>query len=100
MQRIAEQDERGVRRAGFGGSEAGDPAAVRLAADDDPRLARHHRVEGRDRVFRPAFGQVDRRGGDAAGLESVDIRCHAGGRPRGSVPQKTAEFHPKSVAVR
>ena len=38
--------------------------------------------------------------GDAAGGESVDIRCHAGSRPRRSVPQITAEFHLHSLAVR
>jgi len=33
MERVAEQDERGVGRVRFGGGEAGDPAAERMAAD-------------------------------------------------------------------
>ena len=35
MQRIAEQDERGVRRTGLGGGQARDATAVRVAADGD-----------------------------------------------------------------
>src|SRR4029078_2488611 len=35
MERVAEQDERGIVRVGLGGGKAGDAAAVRLAADGD-----------------------------------------------------------------
>ena len=66
MERVAEQDERGIRRIRLGGGEAGDAAAVRVAADRDIRGRRHHEMEGGQRVLGLALGEVDGRGGHAA----------------------------------
>ena len=97
VERVAEADQRAVRRVRLGGGQARDPAAVRVAADRDVGLRRHGEVERRHRVLGLPARQVDRGRGDAAGAQALDERGHAGRRPAGAVSQVAAQAHGVSV---
>ena len=99
VERVAEQDERGVGRIRFRGGEAGDAAAERVAADRHVRGRRHHEMEGGQRILGLALGQIDGRGGHAACSQPADEGGHAGRRPAGAVSEIAAKAHRDSVAA-
>ena len=93
MERVAEQDEGGIRRCGLGRREAGHPPAVRVAADGDIGIGQDHQVERRYGILGLAFGQVDGNGVDAARAKTVHERRHARRRAARAVPQVTTKAH-------
>ena len=93
MERVAEQDEPGVRGVGLGRGEARHATAERMAADGHVRAVGHDEVEGRQGVLGLALGQVDGRRVDAARAEALHERGHAGRRAARAVSQEAPDRH-------
>lgn len=102
VERIREQDERAVVRAGLGRSETGHATAVGVPADADVgcRSIRDRRSPDRDDVLSAAFRQVDRGGGDPARLETANERFHRCGVAARPVAQMQSDRHGIRVPFR
>ena len=99
MQRVAEEDERGVRRVWLRRCEAGDPATERMAANDDVGGRRHDRVEGRKRIFGLASRKIDGDRVEAAFSKPGHERRHRRRRAAGPMAEEAAKAHSHSLAA-